>query len=58
MSDLAPVKGEIKDSVAKHWVGHYHPCRNFFCAQAGVPRLLEMLNPKPLCQRHETAFGK
>ena len=49
MSDFALFKGDIKDYVAKHWVGHYNPRGNFFCAQAILPRLIEMLNPKPLC---------
>ncbi len=58
MSDFALFKGDIKDYVTKHWVGHYNPRGNFFCAQAILPRLIEMLNPKPLCQRAETALMK
>lgn len=58
MSDFGQFKGDIKDYVAKHWVGHYNPRGNFFCAQAILPRLIEMLNPRPLCQRAETAIMK
>lgn len=58
MDDLALFKGDIKDYVAKFWIGHYTPRGNFFCAQAILPGLIEMLNPKPSAYRADAAIMK
>lgn len=58
MDDFAPYKTGIEDYVAKHWVGHYNPRGNQFCAFAILPKLLERLNPKPLSHRAGTALLK
>jgi hypothetical protein len=50
-ADFALFKGTVKDYVLKYWVGHYNPLGNFFCAQAILPRLLTVLDPKPLPYR-------
>jgi len=47
MEDFALFKGDIEDYLKKYWIGHYNPRGNFFCAQAILPRLIEMLEPKP-----------
>ncbi len=44
---FARFKGDIKEYVAKHWVGHYNPLGNHCCANAIRPSLLARLNPKP-----------
>lgn len=46
--DFAHYNGELKDYLAQHFIGHYNPRGNFFCAQAIKTRLVEMLDPKPL----------
>ena len=58
MDDFAHYKGDIKEYVAKHWVGHYNPLGNYFCAHAIRPYLLALLNPKPLSYRPESAVEK
>lgn len=49
--DFALFKGDIKDYLARYWVGHYNPRGNFFCAHAMLRKLVEMLSPKPLPYR-------
>lgn len=51
VDDYAQCKGTIEDYVAKHWIGHYTPRGNLFCAQAIMPRLLELLQPGPAAYR-------
>ncbi len=58
MDDFALFKGDIKDYVARHWVGHYNPRGNFFCGHAILRALLPMLEPKPLPYRPGTAIMK
>lgn len=58
MDDFALFKGDIKDYVARYWVGHYNPRGNFFCAHAMMRKLVEMLNPKPLPYRPGSAILK
>jgi hypothetical protein len=58
MDDFALFKGDIKDYVAKYWVGHYNPRGNYFCAYAMMQKLVELLNPKPLSYRPGTAIMK
>lgn len=47
VDDFALFKGDIKDYLAKHWIGHYNPLGNHFCANAILPQLVELLDPKP-----------
>lgn len=58
MDDFARYKTDIKDYVAKHWVGHYNPRGNQFCAFAMLPKLVAMLNPKPMSYRAGAALMK
>jgi len=51
--DFAQFKGDLEAYLAKYWIGHYNPRGNFFCAQAILPQLIEMLNPKPRPYRAE-----
>jgi hypothetical protein len=57
-ADFALYKGDIKDYLAKFWVGHYNPLGNQFCAFALLPKLVELLEPKPRSYRPETAAMK
>jgi len=57
-ADFAQFKGEIKDYLMKFWVGHYNPRGNQFCGFAILPRLVEMLEPKPIPYRAGTALMK
>jgi hypothetical protein len=57
-ADFALFKGEAKDYLSRLWVGHYNPRGNFFCAQAILPRLIEMLDPKPLPYRRDPGVMK
>jgi hypothetical protein len=54
VEDFARYKCELKDYLAQYYIGHYNPRGNFFCAQAIKPRLVEMLNPKPIAYRTGT----
>ncbi len=56
--DFALFKGDLEDYLAKYWIGHYKPCGNFFCAQAILPRLIEMLEPKPRSYRTDAGIMK
>jgi hypothetical protein len=56
VQDFASYKGELKDYLAQHFIGHYNPRGNFFCAEAIKPRLIEMLEPKPIPYRRERAL--
>jgi len=56
VDDFALFKGEIKAYLAKHWIGHYNPLGNFFCASAILPPLVELLDPKPLSYRATAAI--
>ncbi len=58
MADFALFKGEVKEYLAKYWVGHYNPRGNYFCAYAMMQKLVEVLNPKPLAYRLGTANMK
>jgi hypothetical protein len=58
MDDFAQFKGDLKDYLAKHWVGHYNPRGNQFCAFAILAKLVELLNPKPVPYRSGTAIMK
>ena len=58
MDDFGQYKSDIKDYVAKHWVGHYNPRGNQFCAFAILPKLVELLAPKPIPYRAGTALMK
>jgi len=58
MDDFAQYRSDIKDYVAKHWVGHYNPRGNQFCAFAILPKLVELLNPKPMSYRAGAALMK
>jgi len=57
-ADFAQFKGDLKSYLAKFWVGHYNPHGNHFCAFAILPKLLEMLEPKPMAYRPGTALMK
>ncbi len=58
MDDFALFKGDIKDYLARFWVGHYNPRGNHFCANAILPKLVELLEPRPLPYRAGTAIMK
>jgi hypothetical protein len=58
MADFALFRGDIKDYVARLWVGHYNPRGNFFCAHAILPKLVELLEPKPVPYRAGAAMMK
>ncbi len=58
MADFAFYKGDIKDYLAKFWVGHYNPRGNQFCGFAILPKLVAMLEPKPVPYRAGTAIMK
>ena len=58
MDDFALFKGDIKDYLAKHWVGHYNPRGNQFCANTIRQPLIDLLEPKPLPYRTGTAIMK
>lgn len=47
MADFATFQGHIKNYVDKHWVGHYNPRGNQFCAYSMKDKLIELLDPKP-----------
>ncbi|HUR57804.1 MAG TPA: hypothetical protein VM029_08840 [Opitutaceae bacterium] len=52
--DFASYKGDIKDYLARHFIGHYNPRGNFFCAQAIKGPLVQMLDPKPVPYRSDS----
>ncbi len=54
-TDFAHYKGELKDYLAQYFIGHYNPRGNFFCANNIKPRLVEMLDPKPVPYRAGSA---
>jgi hypothetical protein len=56
MEDFALFNGDIKEYLARYWVGHYNPRGNFFCANAMMQQLVEMLNPRPLPYQPGTAL--
>jgi hypothetical protein len=58
MADFAQFKGDLRDYLAKFWVGHYNPRGNQFCAFAMLPKLIEMLEPKPIPYRAGAAIMK
>ncbi len=58
MEDFAQFKGDIKAYTTKLWVGHYNPRGNHFCAMAILPKLIELLNPKPAPYRADAAVMK
>lgn len=37
-----------REYVERYYIGHYNPRGNFFCASAIRPKVIEMLDPKPL----------
>jgi hypothetical protein len=58
LDDFAQYQSDIKDYVAKHWVGHYNPRGNHFCAFAILPALIALLDPKPMSYRANAALMK
>ncbi|MEQ1826663.1 MAG: hypothetical protein ABL921_11990 [Pirellula sp.] len=58
MEDFKLFKGDIQTYVAKHWVGHYNPLGNFFCAHAILKAIIEVLVPKPLSYRLDAGVMK
>ncbi|HEY3761489.1 MAG TPA: hypothetical protein VGN23_07055 [Verrucomicrobiae bacterium] len=44
-------KGDLKDYLTQYFIGHYNPSGNFFCANAIMAKLAEMLDPKPVPYR-------
>lgn len=58
LDDFALFKGDIKDYLARYWVGHYNPRGNHFCAHAMIQKLVELLSPKPLSYRPEATTPK
>jgi len=57
-ADFAQFKGDIKDYLARYWVGHYNPRGNQFCSFAILPKLVELLEPKPMSYRTGAAIMK
>ncbi len=49
--DFALFKGSTREYLAKYWIGHYTPLGNYFCANAILPQLVKLLEPKPLAYR-------
>lgn len=39
---------DLKTYLEKYFNGHYNPLGNMFCAQAIIPDLVKLLNPKPI----------
>jgi len=58
LDDFALFKGDIKEYLARYWVGHYNPRGNHFCAHALMPKLVELLNPKPPAYRPDATILK
>ncbi len=58
VADFALFRGEIKEYLAKYWIGHYNPLGNFFCANAILTQLVELLKPKPLPYRAAATIMK
>jgi hypothetical protein len=50
-ADFTHYKGDLKDYLAQFFIGHYNPRGNFFCANAIMTKLVEMLDPKPVPYR-------
>lgn len=58
VSDFAKFKVELKGYLTNYFVGHYNPLGNFFCAQTIKPRLVKLLEPKPLPYQPATNIMK
>jgi hypothetical protein len=54
-ADFTRYKGDLKDYLAQYFIGHYNPRGNFFCANAIMPKLVEMIEPKPVPYRAGSA---
>lgn len=46
--EFAQFNLSVKEYLERYYIGHYNPRGNFFCASAIRPKLIEMLDPKPL----------
>ena len=48
LDDFENYKIDFEKYLSAHFVGHYNPRGNFFCAHAVRDKLIKMLDPKPL----------
>jgi len=56
--EYARFKGSVEQYLAQYYIGHYNPRGNFFTAMAIKPKLVEMLDPKPLPYRWDAPAKK
>ncbi len=47
----------FNEYLKRYFIGHYNPLGNMFCAQAIVPKLVEMMTPKPIPYHSQTKVG-